>query len=80
MNGAPLITLFPDLGRNTWLARFEADPEARRLFGTDTVPTAFTLECGGEEVRDAVQSLNPGHLVRVVERGGSRPHPEDWPA
>lgn len=72
------ITVFPDSSRNAWLARFEGDAEVLDLFGTDTLPTAYTLRCGGAEVRAALQKFNPSALVRLVERDGSRPHPEDW--
>ena len=74
----PVITVFPDCSRNAWLARFEGDAEVLRLFGTDTLPTGYTLLCDGVDVRAALQQRNPGALVRLVERDGSRPHLEDW--
>lgn len=39
----PVITVLPNLSRNAWLARFEGDRTAQEFFGTDTLPTAFTL-------------------------------------
>ena len=46
-----------------WLARFMNDTEIIRLFGTDTIPTAFTEEASPMEVLRAVKNLNPEYKV-----------------
>ena len=50
------ITLFrTDQG---WMAQ-DDDPEVRRLFGTDTIPTAFTATAEPEFVAREIARLNP---------------------
>ncbi|WP_295814352.1 hypothetical protein [uncultured Deinococcus sp.] len=75
----PIITVFPDTARNAWLARFENDPEVIRLFGFDTIQTAYTLLMPAVSVQRCLQERNPHCLVRVVDVDGTRPHPEHWP-
>ncbi len=52
-----------------WQARqFGVDAEeCRRLFGTDTLPTAYTARADGEKVRAAIQALNPDHEINILE-------------
>lgn len=47
-----------------WLARFVGDRKVIELFGTDTLPTAFTAQAPVEMVEKAIQKLNPHHEVR----------------
>ena len=42
-----------------WQATFHDDEEVKRLFGTDTLPTAFTAQADGYRVQREVQRLNP---------------------
>jgi hypothetical protein len=48
-----------------WMARFVDDPETIRLFGTDTIPTAFTKQAKKSEVVKAIQDLNPGCIIEA---------------
>ena len=72
----PMITVHPDRKSNTWLATFHDNSEVERLFGSDTLPTAYTLLTAGETVRRAVERKNPGFRVRLVELGGKLYDPE----
>lgn len=55
-------------GENAWMAR-SSNPELVRLFGTDTIPTAFTTEANATEVRHRIQELNPNAQVEVLLEG-----------
>jgi len=57
------VTLF--LMRSGWMMR-DTDPEVKRLFGTDTLPTAFTPRADPAVVLSAIQKLNPDAEVRMV--------------
>ena len=57
----PVITIHPDRASNTWLARFHDDPEVMALFGSDILPTAFTLMCSGREVCRVIEQKTPAH-------------------
>ncbi|MGL5936000.1 MAG: hypothetical protein ACRCZI_10335 [Cetobacterium sp.] len=46
-----------------WMAKFEGDPEILEMFGTDTIPTAFTRFSDEDEVFETVRRLNPRFLV-----------------
>lgn len=46
-----------------WLADFTDDPTVWDLFGTTTIPTAFTLRTSVEDVLAEIRSLNPGATV-----------------
>lgn len=46
-----------------WLARFENDEKVLRLFGTDTIPTAFTESASPMFVKAEIEKLNPEHQV-----------------
>ncbi len=50
--------------RTGWFARFVGDQNIIDLFGTDTLPTAFTAAADAEVVLSAIQKLNPHHEVR----------------
>lgn len=49
-----------------WVARF-SDPQVEALFGTDTLPTAFTGKADAERVVAEVRRLNPDCHVFVAE-------------
>jgi len=57
------ITLFEN--GNGWMAKFENDPEIVALFGTDTIPTAFTSNAYASEVLEAIILQNPGYDVVI---------------
>jgi len=46
-----------------WLARFINDDEVLKLFGTDTIPTAFTEQASPMVVKQAIEKLNPTYRV-----------------
>lgn len=48
--------------RNGWMAK-HTDPDVRALFGTDTIPTAFTSQASATEVLAQIQKLNPNARV-----------------
>lgn len=59
------IILFP--GADAWYAKY-CGPEADRirdLFGTDTLPTAFTIGASADTVRETIARLNPESIVIV---------------
>lgn len=56
------ITLYRANG--VWIARF-SDPEVRRLFATDTVPTAYAGVMLAADVLAQIQILNPRAIVTV---------------
>jgi len=49
------------IGR-TWMTK-NSDPEVKRLFGTDMLPTPFTEYANRNEVMKTIQGLNPDMLV-----------------
>ena len=67
----PVITIYPDRASNTWLARFHDDLEVMALFGSDILPTAFTLMSSGREVCRVIEGRNSGTLVRLVDLDGT---------
>ena len=48
-----------------WMARSN-DPQTRELFGTDTIPTAFTCNAHGSKVLAEIQKLNPEAIVYLL--------------
>ena len=62
------ITLYR--GPQAWMAR-HTDPEVTRLFGTDTLPTAFTEQAEPAEVLAYLREANPELTVRMVEGGAA---------
>ena len=48
----------------TWHATF-TDPEIRRLFGTDTLPTPYTSRAPAETVLAEVSRRNPDSVVTL---------------
>ena len=50
-------------GRN-WLAKSD-NPEVLRLFGSDTLPTAFSAQAHSNYVLDRMHALNPDCNVFV---------------
>ena len=57
------ITLFKTI--EGWMAR-DDDPRTVALFGTDTLPTAFTAEARPETVRAAIARRNPDATVLAL--------------
>ena len=54
------ITLYRN--NDGWMA-IHSDPEVKQLFGTDTIPTAYTKKATKSMVLKKIQELNPGHIV-----------------
>lgn len=52
--------------KNGWLAKFENDERVKELFGTDTIPTAFTKNASPAMVLQAIKKLNPGFTVEFA--------------
>ena len=48
-----------------WVARF-SDPAIKRLFGTDTIPTAYGACCDAHFVWNEVERRNPDCAVSVA--------------
>jgi hypothetical protein len=50
-----------------WMARYRGAGASliRELFGTDTLPTAFTRQASWQEVKATIEHLNPGCRVEV---------------
>ena len=46
-----------------WNATFDGDDVIYGLFGTYTIPTAFTAAAPYETVRKSIQDSNPHHMV-----------------
>jgi len=46
-----------------WFARFVDDARVIALFGTDTLPTAFTEQASPMMVKSAIEKKNPEHKV-----------------
>ena len=51
-----------------WIAKFigEGADEIQNLFGTTEIPTAYTAQANGIDVKEAIQKLNPEHTIRLV--------------
>jgi hypothetical protein len=47
-----------------WMSR-TTEPEVRELFGTDTLPTAFTAQAAPATVLARIQALNPDCHVEL---------------
>ena len=54
-----------------YVAKYEGDAagEIIRLFGADTIPTAFTAQAEPSKVMAEIRRLNPGSVVRM--KGGA---------
>jgi len=59
-------TITLKLVNGQWMAR-HSDPAVRVLFGTDTLPTAYTSSTSSETVRLEIQAKNPEFEVNVQE-------------
>ena len=55
-----------ELSKDTrgWYAKFIGDKKIVELFGTDTLPTAFTAAAAYDDVERELQRLNPHHTIR----------------
>lgn len=49
--------------QTSWLVK-DNDPKVKELFGTDTIPTAFTNNTSFLEVQTRLQELNPDVLIK----------------
>ena len=60
------ITVF--IENSQWMARYtgEDSSEITRLFGTDTIPTAFLARATATHVRLEIARLNPGWDVVIA--------------
>ncbi len=59
------ITIWND--GQQWQATFHGDSEVKRLFGTDTLPTAFTSQADGARVLAEVQRRNQQCRVELAQ-------------
>ena len=50
---------------DSWMAQSN-DPKIKELFGTDTIPTAYTARADGRYVLGEIQRLNPKATVRLL--------------
>ena len=66
----PVITIYPDRAANTWMAWFHDSAEVVELFGSDVLPTGFTLSMLGEDVQLELANLNPRARVRLIDLDG----------
>ena len=57
---------YNDSSMITWFAKSD-DPKVLELFGTDTLPTAFTGLATAKTVLKEIRALNPGANVRLLE-------------
>lgn len=62
MKYASVITLFKENG--SWMA-LNTDPKVKALFGTDTLPTAFTDNAKSWDVYNEISRLNPNSYVVI---------------
>jgi hypothetical protein len=60
------------IGRDSWLATYRGPHAAEiiELFGTDTIPTAFTPAAPLSTVRDFIRSKHPGATIIARPIGG----------
>ena len=61
-----MLTLTIIKGEREWLVR-HSDPEVKRLFGTDTLPTPFLLSMPLAQVQVRITQLNPDCYVGTQE-------------
>lgn len=47
------------------------DPQVKALFGTDTIPTAFTASASPEYVLARIKALNPNSIATLAPVGGA---------
>ena len=59
-----MITLFKAYG--SWQAQHSDNKELIKLFGTNTIPTAFTDKIPGEYVLQRIRVLNPHEKVELT--------------
>ena len=50
---------------DSWMAQSD-DPKLKELFGTDTIPTAFTARADGQYVLGEIKRLNPNATVKLI--------------
>ena len=57
------LTVYPSVEGQCWMIRSD-DPSVVELFGTDTLPSSFTLDMGLPEVLNRLMQLNPDKVVK----------------
>ena len=58
------ITVWKSREAKCWLAK-DSDPQVVELFGTDTLPTAYTLSATAEQVIAGLQKRNPAKSIML---------------
>lgn len=51
----------------SWMAQSNC-PKVKELFGTDTIPTAFTARADGQYVLGEIKRLNPQSTVLLLNQ------------
>lgn len=72
----PTLRAYRSTAARCWMVDGSQGRAARQLiplFGTDQLPTAFTLDANPFDVGMALQRLNPGH--RIIVECTERPQP-----
>ena len=61
-------TIVLSIGPDSWLAQYTGPHKAEieQLFGTDTIPCAFTPRASWRKVKAEIERLNPGVSVFVA--------------
>lgn len=68
------ITLMPsNLPYPGFVAQF-SDPDVKRVMGTDTLPTPFTLSADPLLVLHTIAAENPGSIIRLLNAKGQMTH------
>ena len=49
-----------------WMVTFKPGTDVKRLFGTSTIPTAFTSLTPAAVVVEKLRELNPGAVVQLA--------------
>lgn len=56
------MSVYPDHAQGCWVVR-DTDPVVQELFGTDTLPTPFTVKCPVAVVLAELRERNPDKNV-----------------
>lgn len=78
----PTLRAYPDPQAGCWMIDHSHAAQAeklRRLFGTDHVPSAFTLDANPFDVGMALARLNPGHRIIVEQASYPYQHTDTTP-
>lgn len=69
----PTLRAYRDVAAQCWMldASHAADAaKVRALFGTDQLPTPFTLDANPVDVAEMLSRLNPGHRI-IIEQASA---------